>query len=346
MKLDAMSGGLPLREMGVLAGEVEDTGFDGLWITEAGRSAFTACTSAALATEHLELGTGIAVAFPRSPMLAAQAAWELAEASGGRFALGLGTQVKAHIERRYSSEFAPPGPRLREYVLAVKAIFRAFRGEERLQFNGDFYRFSLMPAMWSPGAIPVPDPPVYVAGVNPWMCRMIGEVADGIHVHPLHSLKYLDEVVRLNVEAGAKAAGRAASEVALVCPLLTIVGDTDEELETWRDAARMQLAFYGSTRTYSGVFDLHGWDGTSERLHELQSHGDLKGMSAVFTDEMLDVYTLTARWDDLADAILARYRARADRVICYFAAMSWRDNPGVRERWADVARAVTAATTD
>jgi probable F420-dependent oxidoreductase len=342
VKLDVMSGGLPLREMGTLAQEVEEAGFGGLWVTEAGRSAFTACTAAALATERLDLGTGIAVAFPRSPMLAAQAAWELAEASGGRFVLGLGTQVKAHIERRYSSEFASPGPRLREYVLAVKAIFRAFRGAEKLAFDGDFYRFSLLPAMWSPGAIPVPDPPVYVAGVNPWMCRMIGEVADGIHVHPLHSLRYLDEVVRPNVEAGAKAAGRDRSEVTFVCPLLTIVGDTDEELDAAREAARLQLAFYGSTRTYSRVFELHGWDGTAERLHELQAQGDLAGMAATFTDEMLAVYSVTASWDDLAAAIVGRYRDRADRVICYYAAASWRQNPAARERWAEVARAVAA----
>jgi probable F420-dependent oxidoreductase len=196
--------------------------------------------------------------------------------------------------------------------------------------------------MWSPGAIPVPDPPVYVAGVNPWMCRMIGEVADGIHVHPLHSLRYLDEVVRPNVEAGVKAAGRDPSGVAFVCPLLTIVGDTDEELDAAREAARLQLAFYGSTRTYSRVFELHGWDGTSERLHELQARGDTAGMAATFTDEMLAVYSVTASWDDLAGAIVDRYRDRADRVICYYAAASWRQNPAARHRWAEVARSVAS----
>jgi probable F420-dependent oxidoreductase len=338
-----MSGGQSLREMGRLAKEVEDTGFDGLWITESGHSAFTACTAAALSTETLDLGTGIAVAFSRSPMLTAQNAWELAEATGGRFVLGLGTQVKAHIERRYSAEFVPPGPRLREYVLALKAIFRAFRGEEKLNFEGDFYNFSLLTDMWSPGPIPVPDPPIYVAGVNPWMCRMIGEVADGIHVHPLHSLRYLDEIVLPNIQEGIKAAGRDASDVTIVCPLLTIVGDTDEEVAAAREAARLQLAFYGSTRTYSRVFELHGWDGTSERLHALQKEGDFAGMAAVFTDEMLDVYALTSTWDDLAAAIVARFRDRADRVICYYATASWRQNAVVRERWAEVARAGTSS---
>jgi probable F420-dependent oxidoreductase len=337
-----MSGGLPIRAMHTLGREVEDAGFSGLWITESGRTAYAACTAVALATERLDLGTGIAVAFPRSPMVTAQAAWELQEATGGRFTLGLGTQVKGHIERRYSSPFEHPGPRLREYVQALKAIFRAFRGDEPLAFEGDFYRFSLLPAMWSPGAIDAPDPSVYLAGVNPWMCRAIGEVADGIHVHPLHSLRYLDEVVRPNIEAGARSAGRDPQDIAIVCPLLTIVGDTDEELAVWRERARLQLAFYGSTRTYSRIFEVHGWDGMSARLHEQQAQGDFAGMAKTFTDEMLDVFTLTSSWDGLADAIVDRYRGIADRVICYFATTGWADDRELWARWATVAAAVTA----
>jgi probable F420-dependent oxidoreductase len=340
IRLDAMSGGLPLRRMNALARDVEDAGFAGLWITESGRSAYTACTAAALATERLELGTGIAVAFPRSPMVTAQTAWELAEATDGRFVLGLGTQVKAHIERRYSAAFDHPGPRMREYVLALKAIFRGFRGEEPLRFEGNFYSLSLLPRMWSPGPIDLPDPPVYVAGVNPWMCRMIGEVAEGIHVHPLHSVRYVEEVVRPNLEAGAHRSGRDPGALTIVCPLLTIVGDTEEARASWRERARLQLAFYGSTRTYARVFDLHGWPGTSERLHELQAKGDVAGMAATLTDDMLEVFTLTSTWDGLADAIVDRYAGIADRVVCYFATASWHEDPSVRARWAEVARAV------
>jgi probable F420-dependent oxidoreductase len=337
-----MTGGLPIRRMPGVAKQVEDAGFAGLWITESGRTAYAACTAAALGAEGLDLGTGIAVAFPRSPMVTAQAAWELQEATGGRFVLGLGTQVKGHVERRYSSDFSHPGPRMREYVLALKAIFRAFRGEEPLAFEGDFYRFSLLPAMWSPGPIGVPDPPVYLAGVNPWMCRAIGEVADGIHVHPLHSLRYLDEVVRPNVEAGARSASRDPGEIAVVCPVLTITGDTEEERAGWRERARLQLAFYGSTRTYARVFEVHGWPGTSERLHEQQARGDLDGMAQTFTDEMLDVFSVTATWEGLAGAIVDRYAGIADRVICYFATMSLQEDATARERWAQVARAVMA----
>ncbi|MDQ1467828.1 MAG: hypothetical protein QOH10_2243 [Actinomycetota bacterium] len=340
VKLDAMSGGLPVRRIHELAREVEDTGFAGLWITEGARSAYNLCTAAALATDRLELGTAIAVAFPRSPMITAQAAWELQEATGGRFVLGLGTQVKAHIERRYAAAFEHPGPRMREYVLAVKAIFRAFRGTEPLDFSGDFYKFSLLPAMWSPGAIEAPDPPVYVAAVNPWMCEMIGEVADGVHVHPLHSVRYIDEIVRPRVAAGAAKAGRDAASIAFVCPLLTIVDDSEPERAKWRERARLQLAFYGSTRTYAKVFELHGWPGTSERLHELQARGDVAGMAATVTDEMLAVLALEAPWDGLADAIVDRYDGIADRVVCYFATASWERRPEIRDRWAEVARAV------
>jgi len=343
LKLDAMSGGLPIRRIHELATEVEDAGFSGLWMTEGGRSAYNLCTAAALATSNLELGTAIAVAFPRSPMITAQIAWELQEATGGRFVLGLGTQVKAHIERRYATAFEHPGPRIREYVLAVKASFRAFRGLEPLAFAGEFYSLSLLPEMWSPGPIDADDPPVFVAAVNPWMCAMIGEVADGVHVHPLHSVRYIEEVVRPAIATGAARAGRDVGSIAFVCPLLTIVGDTEEERARWRERARLQLAFYGSTRTYAKVFELHGWPGTSERLHELQARGDVASMAATVTDDMLAVLAVETTWDALADAIVDRYTGIADRVVCYFATASWEHRPEVRDRWAEVARAVTTS---
>ena len=209
MKLDVMTGGLGLRDIQALARQVEERDLSGLVITEAGRSAYLSCAAAALAAD-IDLATGIAVAFPRSPMVTATTAWELAEASGGRFRLGLGTQVRAHVERRYSSEFDHPGPRLREYLQAIRAIFRAFRGEEKLAFDGDFYNFSLLPRMWSPGSLDVPDPLIDIAAVNPWMLRMAGEFADGVHVHPLNTPTYLAETVLPSLAQGAERAGRDA----------------------------------------------------------------------------------------------------------------------------------------
>ena len=165
MKLDVMTGGQDLRAIQALARQVEERGLSGLVVTEAGRGACLSCAAAALAAD-IDLSTGIAVAFPRSPMVTATTAWELADATGGRFRLGLGTQVRAHIERRYSSEFDPPGPRLREYIQAVRAIFRAFRGEEKLAFQGDYYEFSLLPRPWSPGALEVDDPPMNISTIS------------------------------------------------------------------------------------------------------------------------------------------------------------------------------------
>jgi probable F420-dependent oxidoreductase len=307
LKIDAIAMGRPLREVSDLAHEVDGCDFDGLWFTESGRVAYTGCTAAALAAPRLDIGTAVALAFPRSPMVTAQIAWELADLTGGRFVLGLGTQVKAHNERRYSVAFEHPGSRLREYVLALRAIFAAFQGTEKLDFHGDYWSFDLLPAMWSPGPIEHPDVPIYVAAVRPWSARMAGEVADGIHVHPFHSMRYLEEVVLPAAHEGAKDAGRDPGAVSIVCPVMAIIGDTEAERAKARDDTRLRIAFYGSTRTYSGVFDLHGWEGTSERLHELQRAGDLTGMASTITDEMLDVYSLETTWDGLADALRDKY---------------------------------------
>ncbi|MBM3670810.1 MAG: TIGR03617 family F420-dependent LLM class oxidoreductase [Actinobacteria bacterium] len=344
MKIDAIVMGRPLREVSGLTREVEDCGFSGLWFTESGRTAYTGCTAAALTAQNLDIGTAIALAFARSPMVTAQIAWELADTTEGRFILGLGTQVKAHNERRYSVTFDHPGSRLRECVLALKAIFRAFQGEEKLDFHGDFWSFDLMPRMWSPGPIEHPNVPVYIAAVRPWSARMAGEVADGIHVHPFHSMRYLQDVVLPNAADGARSAGRDPSQISIVCPVMAILGDTEEELIKARDDTRLRIAFYGSTRTYSGVFDLHGWEGTSDRLHELQAAGDLKGMADTITDDMLEAYSLESTWDGLADALVEKYGGIADRVVMYDASANWTFGAGALERWRDVTAAVTKAT--
>jgi alkanesulfonate monooxygenase SsuD/methylene tetrahydromethanopterin reductase-like flavin-dependent oxidoreductase (luciferase family) len=184
---------------------------------------------------------------------------------------------------------------------------------------------------------------VYLAAVRPWMLRMCGEVADGVHVHPFHSPAYLADVVRPNVFAGANAADRAPGSIAFTCPVLTIVGDTEAERAHWQQRARTQIAFYGSTRTYRGVFEQHGWTDVADKLHELQRAGDIAGMASTITDEMLDVYAVTATWDELADKLIARYRGLADRLIMYFSGSAWREDPATIGRWCEVARAVRAS---
>lgn len=338
MKFDVMTGGLPLRSMAAFAQDAERAGFSGIVVTEGGRTAYLGCGAAALAAD-IDILTGVAVAFPRSPMVTAEIAWELAEATGGRFRLGLGTQVRAHITRRYGSDFEHPGPRLKEYVLAMQAIFRAFRGDEPLAVDGEFYRLDLLPAQWSPGPISTPNPPIDVAAVNPWMLRMAGEVADGVHVHPLNHPTYLRETVIPNLNEGATRAGRTAEDLEIIVPAFIVPIDDDEE--RWRNFARMQVAFYGSTPNYAFIFEQLGFDGTTDRIRERQRARDLAGMAAEVSDELLDHFVVTGPRSELADRILERYQGLATRVVSYFGGLDWTNDPSALNAWTDVARGVT-----
>jgi probable F420-dependent oxidoreductase len=342
VEFDIYSFGQPLDRVGDLARDAEQLGFSAMWFTESKHNPYLGCAVAATVTERLAVGTGIAVAFPRSPMVTAQTAWDLAAASRGRFILGLGTQVKAHIERRFSTPFDHPVPRLREYICALRAIFRAFQGEEKLSFTGDFYSFSLLTEFFSAGPIDHPDIPIYVAGVNRRICEMAGEVCDGFHVHPFHSRDYLNEAVHPAIAQGAARAGRDPSAVSLACPVFMIVGDTEAELEPQRAATRRQIAFYGSTRTYAPVFAQHGFDDATSELHRFMAAGDTAAMDKVITDEMLDVYAVTATWDELPARLLERYEGVVDRVFPYAVQGAWTASPETRERWAEVAARVRA----
>ncbi len=345
MQLDVMIGADKLATIQTRAKALEQAGFANMWLTESGRTPYLSCAAAALVTEKIGIGTAIAVAFPRSPMITASTAYELAQATGGRFTLGLGTQVKAHIERRYSADYAPPGPRLKEYVQAIQAIFKAFRGEEKLAFKGDFYDFSLLPAQWSPGPIEVPDPPIYVSAVLPWMSRMAGEVCEGVHIHPFNSATYISEVQRPHVEEGATRAGRSIDDITFEIPVMTAVGDTEEELSATREHARLMIAFYGSTRTYCPMFEIHGFDGLSDRLHSLQREGDVGAMVGLITDDVLDHYTVSGSWSELGPRLVERYRnvAPNTRLMTYTASQQIDNGDlSVLDRWAEVVAAVEA----
>ncbi|MHB1583096.1 MAG: TIGR03617 family F420-dependent LLM class oxidoreductase [Acidimicrobiales bacterium] len=339
-RLSAFGAGSSLRATAELAGRLEAAGFDRLWLPESTQDVFGLCGAAALATSELALGTGVAVAFARSPMLTAQNAWALARATGGRFTVGLGTQVRAHVERRYSAPFARPGPRLRDYIGAMRAIYSAFRQVAPLRYDGPFYSFSLLPPLWSPGPMEHRDPPIYAAGVRPWMCRMVGEVADGMLVHPLSSPAYLRSVVLPSVREGERAAGRPPGTVAIVCPVMTAVADDhdDERLSRQRDDVATRLAFYGSTPGYDVVFESSGWSGVGERLHRLQRDGDVAGMRRTITDEMLDAFAVTSTWDELPGRLLERFGDVADDIVCYSVVDRWDDDPDAADRWREVTR--------
>ncbi|MET0663759.1 MAG: TIGR03617 family F420-dependent LLM class oxidoreductase [Ilumatobacteraceae bacterium] len=341
MRVDVMAVPKPLRQMGPFARTAAEAGFNGLLLTEGGRTAFTAATAAALAAPGLELSTGVAVAFPRSPMITAQVAWELQELTGGSFRLGLGTQVRTHVVRRYAAEFDSPGPRLRDYVRAVKACFAAFRGAP-LDHHGDFYELTFLNSQWSPGPIDTPDPQVDIAAVNPWMLRMAGEVADGVHVHPLGEPGYLARHVVPGLADGAARAGRDASELTVIVPVLTVVGDSDAEIAAARSRARMSLSFYGSTPNYAFIWDEAGFEGTTARVREKQKAGDFAGMAAEITDDHLAVFATEASWDTLASTLHDKYGDIVDRLVLYSAAD---ESPERFARYGEVARRIAAGQT-
>jgi probable F420-dependent oxidoreductase len=340
MRVDVMTFPKPLAQMGPTAQRTQQAGFDGMLFTEGGRTAYPAVTTAALAAPGLEMSTGVAVAFPRSPMITAQVAWELQELTSGRFRLGLGTQVRTHVVRRYGVDFDRPGPRLRDYVSAVKACFAAFRGEP-LDHHGEFYDLDFLNRQWSPGPIEPPDPKVDIAAVNPWMLRMAGEVADGVHVHPIGEPGYLARHVVTGIVEGAARAGRDPSDIALIVPVTTIVGDDDAEIAQARDMARSTLSFYGSTPNYAFIWDEAGFEGTTERIRAKQKTGDFEGMAAEITDDHLAVFCTEARWDDLADALTDKYDGTVDRLVFYNPAF---DSPERFERYGAVAQAISDRT--
>lgn len=339
MKLDVMLAGRPLRQAAALARAVQTAGLDGIVVTEAGRSAYTTCSAVALNSD-LHLSTGMAAAFARSPMVNAQAAWELTEATAGKFRLGLGTQVKAHVERRYGAAFEHPGPRLADHVMAVRACFRAFSGAEPLAHSGPFYNLSLLPPAWSPGPTGYPDPPVDVAAVNPWMLRMAARLADGVHLHPLTTPTYLSDTVGPALAAGLATCGRHRSELTVTAPCFAAAGDSVEERKAWREMARMQVAFYGSTPNYAFVFNQLGRPDTTLRLRDHQRAGDTAAMANVIDDELLDHFVVEARWDDMAGALADRYGGWADRVVLYFAAWEWDRQADRLARWGEVGTAL------
>ncbi len=336
-----MTGGSTWADTADLARQLEANGFSGMLYTETSQTPWMLIAAAAMAAPSLTFTTGIAVAFPRSPMVSAAVAWELAENTKGRFRLGLGSQVRAHVERRYSAEFDPPGPRMKDYVAAVKACLRAFRREEKLSHDGPYYQLSLLPGQWAPRMHDYGDIKVDISAVGPYMLRAAGEVADGIHVHPLHSMPYIENRLLPQVAEGAGRAGRSPDEIDLIIPVFAAPGDTPEERAPMVQRAKAQVAFYGSTKNYGFQFDDLGFEGTSAALNEKLKAGDLQGMADTVTDEMLEHYAVATTWDDMADALIERYQGTAARLVMYLTREDIEKNPNNAGRWGEIARAVT-----
>jgi probable F420-dependent oxidoreductase len=319
MKLDASLGteGNYLQSVGETARAAESLGFAGLWTSETKHDAFLPLAIAANATENIDLGTSIAVAFSRSPMETAQTAWDLQDLSNGRFILGLGTQVKAHIKRRFSMPWDRPVARLREYIGALRAIWRSFQSEDPLKFEGEFYRHTLITPFFNPGPIEHPEIPVYIAGVNTNLARLAGELCDGFHVHPFHSPEYVRRTVKPAIAEGAQSEGRYPGEVELATAVFVVTGESGEEIEEQREKMRAQISFYASTPTYRTVLEAHRWEEVGERLGKLARDKRWDEMPDLITDEMLAAFTVEAAPDEIGAALRERYEGLIDRVAPY-----------------------------
>jgi probable F420-dependent oxidoreductase len=295
----------------------EDLGYDGLYTVETTSDPFLDLALPALETKRVMLGNNLAIAFARSPYVTAVLAWQLQQASKGRFNLGLGTQVKGHIERRFGMKWESPGPKFREYVVALKELWSAWGERRPAAHRGRFYNHTVTNPFFTPGPIGFDAPKVFIAAVNEYNAETVGFVADGILIHPLHSPKYIDDVLMPAIENGLAKSGRSRSDITVVCPVFLACGDTEDQAQTAAGFVKQQVSFYGSTRTYSRIFETHGWDDTPPKLHERMAKGDLAGMASEITDEMVATFAITGKADDLADEVKRRYEGRADRIYFY-----------------------------
>lgn len=307
----------PLATAGELASAAEALGFAALWTPETGHNPFLPLAIAAEHTQKITLGSAVAIAFPRSPMVTAQLAWDLAAYSHGRFVLGLGTQVRAHIERRFSASFDQPVARLRDYIQALRAIWATFQIGARLNYRGEFYQHTLMSPFFNPGPIKHPAIPIYIAGVNAGLAQLAGELCDGFHAHPLNSAKYLREELRPQIAAGAARAGRDPAACAVAGSAFVITGPDTETTERMRGFVRQQIAFYASTPTYRPVLECHGWGEVGAQLSQLASQQRWAEMTALVGPEMLEAFAVEAPPHELGAALRERFAGLLDRVGLY-----------------------------
>src|ERR687894_2541398 len=319
MQLDARLAvdGKHLPTIGEVGRAAESLGFAGLWTSETKHDSFLPLAVAANNTKRLDLGTSIAIAFSRSPMTMAQISWDLQELSAGRFIRGRGTQVKAHIERRFSMPWGRPAARLEDYILALRAIWRSFQTKEPLDYNGEFYQHTLMTPFFNPGPIEHPEIPIYIAGVNTRLARLAGELCDGFHVHPFHTPEYVRQIVKPAIKEGAEKEYRHPEDVKLATSVFVITGETEEEVEDQREKMRAQTAFYASTPSYRVVLEAHGWEDIGEELGKLARDKKWDQMPNLITDEMLRTFAVEAAPDEVGLALKERYEGLIDRVALY-----------------------------
>ena len=299
------------------AKRAEEDGFDGVWCAETGHDPFLPLLLAAEHTTTIELGTSIAVAFARNPMTLANTAYDLQAYSGGRFILGLGSQIKPHITKRFSMEWSHPAARMREFILAMRAIWDCWNNGTKLDFEGEFYTHTLMTPFFNPGPNPHGTAKVFLAGVGELMTEVAGETCDGFLCHGFTTERYLREVTVPALERGLTRAGRRLADLEISGPAFVVTGSTEEEMTTSAVATRRQIAFYGSTPAYRPVLELHGWGELQTELNAMSKRGEWAEMGELIDDEMLDAFAVVAEPAQLGPTLHQRYGDIVDRISFY-----------------------------
>jgi probable F420-dependent oxidoreductase len=323
MKFDASLPPVHLKDVPAIAKAAEEIGFDALWTQETQHDPFLPCALISEHTTRLRSGTAIAVSFARSPANIAYTAWDLAAQSDGRFMLGLGTQVKAHVERRFGMSWPESVTgKLREQIEVTRAFWDCWQNGTKLNYRGDYYKVTLMSPFFNGGAIAHPSIPIYIAGVNTGLAKLAGELCEGFHAHPFHSLRYMNEVILPAIQEGAKKANRKRDDVAV--SMTAFIATTPEEM----NFARAQISFYASTPSYRPVMDLHSWADVAEKLSMHAAKGEWMEMPMLITDEMLNEFCLVTEESKLADELKKRYNGIADRLTIYTPFV-----PGEKDEW-------------
>jgi len=336
MKVDTTSGTF-LPKVPEAARKAEAAGFDGLWTAETSHDPFLPLVLAAEHTDGIELGTSIAVAFARNPMLLANIGYDLQAYSGGRFILGLGSQIKPHITKRFSMEWSSPAARMREMISAVRAIWDCWNNGTKLDFRGDFYTHTIMTPFFNPGPNPHGDPKVMIAAVGPLMTEVAGEVCDGMLVHGFTTEAYLREVTIPAIARGREKAGKTMEGFELSYPGFVVTGTSEEQMSEAAQGVRQQIAFYGSTPAYRGVLDHHGWGELQTELNGLSKQGKWVEMGELIDDEMLNTFAVVGEPKEIAAEIKSRYADVVDRVSFY---APYESDP---ETWGPVVEELKAA---
>ena len=298
----------------------EERGYDGIWTAETSHDPFLPLAIAAEHTENLELGTSIAVAFARNPMILANIGWDLQAMSGGRFNLGLGSQIKPHITKRFSMEWSKPAARMREMIAAMRCIWDSWLTDSKLNFRGDFYTHTLMTPFFAPNKAELEGfgpPKIYLAAVGELMTQVAGEVCDGIICHGFTTEKYLREVTIPNIAKGREKAGKSLDDFSISGPFFVVTGQNEDEMNQAQAATKQQIAFYGSTPAYRGVLELHGWGGLQEELNQLSKQGDWVKMGSLIDDEILNTFAVVGEPDKIAPELDRRDGDVIDRLSFY-----------------------------